>query len=91
MEKIGLLEVGEDISGTLVTIGKNFGIRGGDLVSYVGWGKSGAVENVGSERGVSWAQWSQGNGKRWEQMCEWVRRVCPMRTRLRMIARRRHD
>jgi len=43
----------------------------------------------GSERGVSWAQWSQYNRKRWVQMCEWVRRVCPMSKRVRMISRRR--
>jgi len=41
----------------------------------------------GRERGMFWAQWSQYNGKRWEQMCEWVRRVRPMRKRVRMIRR----
>jgi len=58
-------------------------------VSYAEWGKCGAVKNVGSERVVSWAQWSQYNGKRWVQMCEWVRRIWPMRKRVRMISRRR--
>ena len=38
---------------------------------------------------MPWVQWSQYNGKRWEQMCEWVRRVRPMGKRVRMISRRR--
>ena len=50
---------------------------------------AGQLKMWGSERGVSWAQWSQDNGQRWDQMCEWVRRVCPMRERVRMISRRR--
>ena len=55
MEEIGVQEVGEDIGGTQVIIGKDYGMRGEDLVSYVEWGKCGAVKNVwGSERGVSW-------------------------------------
>ena len=43
MEEIGVQEVGEDISGTQVIVGKDYGIRGGDLVSYAEWGKYGAV------------------------------------------------
>ena len=42
MEEIG--EVGEDIGGTQVIAGKDFGIRGGDLVSYAEWGKCGEVK-----------------------------------------------
>jgi len=49
----------------------------------------GQLKMWGSETGVSWAQWLQYNGKIWEQMCEWVRRVWPMRKRVRMISRRR--
>jgi len=52
---------------------------------------TGQMKMWGSERGASWAQWSQFKGERWEQMCEWVRRVCPMRKRVRMILRRRDD
>ena len=43
MEEIGVKEVREDIGGTQVSIDNDFGIRGGDLVSYVEWGKCGAV------------------------------------------------
>jgi len=43
MEENGIFEVGEDISGTQAIVGKDFGIRRGDLVSYVAWGKCGAV------------------------------------------------
>ena len=39
-------EVEENIGGTKVIVGKDYGIRGGDLVSYVEWGKCGAVKNV---------------------------------------------
>ena len=42
MEDIGIQEVGEDI-----IVGKDYGIRGGDMVSYAEWGKYGAVKNVG--------------------------------------------
>jgi len=73
------LEVSKDMSGTQLIVGKDFGIRRGDLVSYAEWGKCGKVKMWGSERGVSWSQWSQDNGNRWEQMCEWVRGACPMR------------
>ena len=34
MEEIGVQEVGEDIGGTQVIFGKDYGIRGGDLVNY---------------------------------------------------------
>ena len=47
MEEIGVQEVGEDIGGTQVIVGKDYGIRRGDLVSYAEWGKCGAVKNVG--------------------------------------------
>ena len=47
MEEIGVQEVGKDIDGTQVIVGKDFGMRGGDLVSYVEWAKCGAVKNVG--------------------------------------------
>jgi len=39
--------VGEDIGGTQVSVGKDFGIKGEDLLSYAEWGKYGADENVG--------------------------------------------
>jgi len=44
MEEIG---VGEDISGTQAIVGKDFGIRREDLMSYAEWGKCRSVENVG--------------------------------------------
>jgi len=47
MEEIGVLEAGEDIGGTQFIVGKDFGIRKEDLVSYAEWDKCGAVENVG--------------------------------------------
>jgi len=47
MEEIGVLEVGEDISGTQFIVDKDFGISRGDLVSYAKWGKCEAVGNVG--------------------------------------------
>ena len=31
-----------DIGGTQVIVGKDYGIKGGDLVSYAEWGKCGA-------------------------------------------------
>ena len=34
MEEIGVLEAGEDIGGTQFIVGKDFGIRKEDLVSY---------------------------------------------------------
>jgi len=34
MEEIGVQEVEEDIDGTQVLVGKDYGIRGGDLVNY---------------------------------------------------------
>ena len=46
MEEIGVQEVEEDIGGTHVIVGKDYGIRGGDLVSYAEWGKFEAVKNV---------------------------------------------
>ena len=53
MEEIGVQEVREDIGGTQVTVGKDYGTRGGDLVSYAERGKCVAVKNVGErERGV---------------------------------------
>jgi len=58
MKEIGVQEVGENIDGTQVIVGKDFGIKGGDLVSYAEWGKCWAVKKWGSERGVSWAQCS---------------------------------
>jgi len=50
-EEIDVQEVGEDIGGTQIIVGKDYGIRGGNLVSYAEWGKM-----WGCERGVSWAQ-----------------------------------
>jgi len=47
MEEIGVLEVGQGISGTQVIVGKDFGMRRRDLVSYAEWGKCGPVKNVG--------------------------------------------
>jgi len=47
MEEIGVWEVGEDIGGKQIIVGKDYGIRGGDLVSYAKWGKCGTVKNVG--------------------------------------------
>ena len=47
MEGIGVWEVGEDIGGTQVIVGKDYGIRGGHLVSYAEWGKCETVKNVG--------------------------------------------
>ena len=45
MEEIAIQEVGQDIGGTKIIVGKDYGMRGGDLVSYEG--KCGAVKNVG--------------------------------------------
>ena len=47
MEEIGVQEVGKDICGAQVSVGKDFGIRGGDLMSYAEWDKCGPVKNVG--------------------------------------------
>ena len=38
MKEIGVQDVGEDIAGTQVIVGKDYGIRGGYLVSYAEWG-----------------------------------------------------
>ena len=49
MKEIGVYrrqEVGEGIDGTQVSVGKDFGIRGRDLVSYAEWGKCGTVTIV---------------------------------------------
>ena len=37
MEEIGVQDVGKDIGGTQVIVGKDYGIREGDLVSYAEW------------------------------------------------------
>jgi len=59
------LKVGKDISGTQFIVGKDFGMRRGDLVSYARWGKCRAVENVeGGERGVLGTMVT----RQWEEM-----------------------
>ena len=50
MEEIGVQEVGEDIGSTHAIVGKDFGVREADLVSYAEWGKCGAVKNDGGVR-----------------------------------------
>jgi len=35
------------MGGTQVIVGKDYGMRGGDLVSYAEWDKCGAVKNEG--------------------------------------------
>jgi len=51
----------------------------------------GELCGVGQVRGVREGCLGHNGTRQSEQMCEWVRRLCPMYNRVRMISRRRDD
>ena len=60
----------------------------GDRMFEAKWSEMGARKQVGNCNRKSESQWEQVNGKRLENRWGWVRRVCPIQRRERMISTR---
>ena len=60
----------------------------GDRVFEARWSELGQEEKWETVIGKTESQWEQVNGKRLENRWEWVRRVCPILRRKRMISTR---